>query len=502
MSEKIIIFDTTLRDGEQAPGASLNPREKIEIAHSLNSLGVDVIEAGFPISSKGELDSVKQVARSIKGPVICGLARAIKADIDAAYEAVKYSKRPRIHIFLATSKVHMQYKLKKAEDEILRLAVEWVRYGRRLCDDIEFSPEDASRTEGEFLFRVLEAVIDAGAATVNIPDTVGYAEPSEYGGLIRAIRENVVNIKKAVISVHCHNDLGLAVANSLEAVKNGARQVECTINGIGERAGNASMEEIVMALKTRKDIFSGLQTRIKTNQICKISRLVSRLTGFAVAPNKAIVGGNAFRHESGIHQDGVLKERSTYEIIRPEDVGFLGRGIVLGRHSGRHALAERLKELGFVLSASQMDKVNERFKALADKKKDIFDDDLASIVDDEVRKVKPTWTLKSFSINSGTHISPSAVISLKHKNKVYNANSSGDGPVDACFKAIDKITGTKAELQDYHIGAVTKGKDALGEVGLKIKARGKIVTARASSTDIVEASIRAYINAFNKIESL
>jgi len=500
--DKIIIFDTTLRDGEQAPEASLNPKEKLEIAHALSDLGVDVIEAGFPIASKGELESVKQIAKVIKGPVICGLARAIKADIDAAYEAVKYAKRPRIHVFLATSKIHMQYKLKKAEDEILKLAVEFVKYARRFCPDVEFSPEDASRTEREFLFRVVEAVIDAGATTVNIPDTVGYAETEEFGSLIKAIKENVSNIDKTVISVHCHNDLGLAVANSLAAIKNGARQVECTVNGIGERAGNASIEEIVMAIRTRRDIFGDVDTGIKTTSIYKVSRLVSKLTGFVVAPNKAIVGGNAFRHESGIHQDGVLKERSTYEIIRPQDVGFTGTGIVLGKHSGRHALNERLKELGFNLNAGQLNKVNERFKALADKKKSIFDDDLISIVEDETKLIKPVWKLKSFQINSGSEIIPTASVSLKYKNKILSAKSSGDGPVDACFKTIDKITGIKGELQDYRIEAVTKGKDALGEVSLKLKAKGKVVTSRGSSTDIIESSVRAYINALNKIESL
>jgi len=500
--DKIIIFDTTLRDGEQAPGASLNPKEKLEIAHALSDMGVDIIEAGFPISSKGELASVQQIARAIKGPVICGLARAIKADIDAAREAVKYAKRPRIHVFLATSKIHMQYKLKKAEDEILKLAVEFVKYAKRFCPDVEFSPEDASRTEKEFLFKVVEAVIEAGATTINIPDTVGYAEPDEYGRLIKAIKENVPNIDKAIISVHCHNDLGLAVANSLEAVKNGARQVECTINGIGERAGNASMEEIVMGIKTRRDIFSDVDTQIKTTSIYKVSRLVSKLTGFVVAPNKAIVGGNAFRHESGIHQDGVLKERSTYEIIKPEDVGFTGTGIVLGKHSGRHALNERLKDLGFNLNQEQIDKVNERFKVLADKKKTIFDDDLISIVEDEIKQIKPVWKLESFVTNSGTKVTPTAEVELKYKNKTLSAKSSGDGPVDACFKAVDKITGIRGELQDYRIEAVTKGKDALGEVSLKLKAKGKIVTARASSTDIIESSVRAYINALNKIEML
>jgi len=499
--DKIIIFDTTLRDGEQAPGAALNQKEKLEIAQALSSLGVDIIEAGFPISSRGDFEAVKAVAKSIKGPVICGLARAIKKDIDAAYEAIKLSHKPRIHVFLATSKIHMKYKLKKAEDEILRLAVESVTYAKKYCPDIEFSPEDATRSERDFLFKVIDSVIDAGATTVNIPDTVGYAEPEEYGGLIKSIKENVPNIHKAIISVHCHNDLGLAVANSLEAIKNGARQVESTINGIGERAGNASMEEIVMAVKTRRDIFTGIETQIKTKQLYKISHLVSKLTGFVVAPNKAIIGGNAFRHEAGIHQDGILKERSTYEIIKPEDVGFIGTGIVLGKHSGRHALNERLKELGFNLTAEQLDKVNIRFKYLADRKKNIFDDDLISIMEDEIRTIKVVWKLENFTINSGTNVIPKANVSLRYKNKIISKESSGDGPVDACFKAIDKVTGIKGELQGYRIEAVTKGKDALGEVSLKLKAKGKVVTARGSSTDIIEASVRAYINALNKIES-
>jgi 2-isopropylmalate synthase len=502
MSDKLIIFDTTLRDGEQAPGASLNTSEKLEIAQSLADMGVDIIEAGFPVSSKGDFDAVAAVAKQIKGPVVCGLSRAVKGDIDAAYEATKFSKRPRIHVFLATSKIHMQYKLKKAEDEILRLAVDSVKYASKFCQDIEFSPEDATRTERLFLFKVVEAVISAGATTVNIPDTVGYTDPFEYASLISAIKANVPNIDKAVISVHCHNDLGLAVANSLSAVRNGARQVECTVNGIGERAGNASMEEIVMGVRTRKDLYPGVSTQIDTTQIYKVSRLVSKLTGMAVAPNKAIVGHNAFRHESGIHQDGVLKERSTYEIIMPEDVGFTGSGIVLGKHSGRHALAVRLKELGFAdLSAAQIEVINERFKALADKKKTIFDDDLISIVEDEFKPAKSLWVLDSFEMHSGSNRTPSAEVTLKFKNKALSAKSTGDGPVDACFKAIDKVTGIKGELQDYRIEAVTKGKDALGEVILKLKAKGKVVSARGASTDIIESSIRAYLNALNKIES-
>lgn len=499
--EEIIIFDTTLRDGEQAPGASLNHKEKLEVAWALEELGVDVIEAGFPISSKGDFAAVEAVARAIKLPVICGLARAIKKDIDAAVEATKPAKRPRIHVFLATSKIHMQYKLKKAEDEIIRLAVESVSYARKFCPDIEFSPEDASRTEKDFLFQVVEAVIKAGAATVNIPDTVGYSEPEEYGSLIQAIRNNVPNIDKAVISVHCHNDLGLAVANSLSAVKNGARQVECTINGIGERAGNASLEEIVMSIDTRKDVYSGLKTGINKKNIYKASRLVSKLTGFAVAPNKAIVGGNAFRHESGIHQDGVLKERSTYEIIRGEDVGFVVEGMVLGKHSGRHAFSERLIKLGFHLNKDQVDKAFGRFKDLSDKKKDIFDEDIRAIVEDEIRTAKPVWKLDSFEINSGTKIKPRAQVILVKGGKNISGVSSGDGPVDACFKAIDKITGYKVKLEDFRLEAVTSGKDALGQASLRLKEKDSIISGRGFSTDIIEAAVKAYIDAANKLEN-
>lgn len=497
--DKIIIFDTTLRDGEQAPGASLNKEEKIEIARALVNLGVDVIEAGFPVSSAGDFSAVGAVAAEVKGASVCGLARAIKKDINSAYQALKKARNPRIHIFLATSKIHMQYKLNKAKDEILRLAVESVKYGRNLVDDIEFSPEDASRTEREFLFRVVEAVIKAGARTVNIPDTVGFSEPQEYGNLISAIKENVPNIHKAVISVHCHNDLGLAVANSLSALKNGARQVECTINGIGERAGNASLEEIVMGIRTRPDIFKDVGTHIKTTQIYKTSRLVSKLTGFVVAPNKAIVGLNAFRHEAGIHQDGILKKRLTYEIIRPEDVGFYETGLVLGKHSGRHAFRERLNDLGLRLNNRQLDRAFEYFKNLADKKKQIFDEDLLAIVEDEVRISKRVWKLENLEINSGMKSTPKAKVTLKRKNRIMCAESSGDGPVDACYRAIDKITGIKGKLLDYSIQSITAGKDAQGEVSIKLKVKDRVVSARAASTDIVEASSKAYINAINKL---
>ena len=462
---------------------------------------MDVIEAGFPVASRGDFAAVKLVASNVKGVTICGLARSLKKDIDAAYAAVKYAKsNARIHVFLATSKIHMKYKLKKAEDEILRIAVEAVRYAKKKTKDIEFSPEDASRSDNEFLYRVIERVIDEGATTVNIPDTVGYADPEEFGILIRDIKNNVPNINKAVISVHCHNDLGLAVANSLSAIKNGARQVECTINGLGERAGNASMEEIVMSVRTRRDIFSDVMTAINTKEIYKTSRLVSRLTGFVVAPNKAIVGMNAFRHESGIHHDGVLKERLTYEIIKPQDVGFMESGIVLGKHSGRHAFSDRLKSLGIKLSEKELSSAFEKFKALADKKKTVYDEDLFTIVEEEIKIAPRVWHLVDFTANSGTSIAPQATIKLKSKGKIYTGKSGGDGPVDACYKAIEKITGIKARLLDYHVDSVTCGKDALGEVSVKVVSQGKTVSGRAASTDIIEASVKAYVDAINKIK--
>ncbi len=497
--EKVIIFDTTLRDGEQSPGASLNNKEKLEIAFQLQSLGVDVIEAGFPVSSPGDFDAVRTVAREIKGPVICGLARSVKKDIDAAYESLKHAARPRIHVFLATSKIHMKYKLKKAEDEILKTAVWAVKYARSLMEDVEFSPEDASRTERRFLYQVVEAVIDAGAGTVNIPDTVGYSTPTEFGSVIRDIRRNVPNIDRAVISVHCHNDLGLGVANSLSAVSNGARQVECTINGLGERAGNASLEEIVMALKTRQDIFK-VETGIKTRQICKTSRLVSKLTGISVQPNKAIVGRNAFSHESGIHQDGLIKEKSTYEIIRPEDVGYGVTNLVLGKHSGRHAFNVRLVKLGYKLSAADMEKAFVRFKQLADKKKEIFDEDIASLAEDQIGSAIPEkFRLAGFKAMGSNEEVPNACIRISVNGKEKTGESEGDGPVDASFKAIDKVTGIKGRLTDYQIRAVTRGKDALGEVSLRYASKGREFSGRGLSTDIIEASIKAYIDAVNKV---
>ena len=499
--DRVLIFDTTLRDGEQAPGASMNEKEKMEIAHALERLGVDIIEAGFPVISKGDFNSVKSVAKHIKNCIVCGLARCIKKDIDAAAEALHAAKHGRIHVFLATSKIHRQFKLKMEPDEILKLAVESVRYAKNKSADVEFSPEDASRTEKEFLYKILEAVINEGATTVNIPDTVGYAMPNEYGQLIVDIKNNVPNIDKAVISVHCHNDLGVAVANSLAAIRNGARQVECTVNGIGERAGNASMEEIVMSLRTRSDIYDGCFTKIKTQEIYRASRLVSKFTGFVVAPNKAIVGNNAFRHEAGIHQDGILKERSTYEIMRPEDVGFTGTGLVLGKHSGRHAFKVRLKTLGIELNDAQLNKAFARFKNVADKKKQVFDEDLIAIVEDEAKFVTVTWDLVSLATTSGTNISPKATVILKSKAKKIQKVSSGDGPIDACYKAIDAITKMKGELLDYSIQSVTRGKDALGEVTIKVKFKDRKVIGHGASVDIIVASAKAYLNAINKVLS-
>jgi len=498
--EKITIFDTTLRDGEQTPGASLNVNEKVKLALQLESLGVDVIEAGFPRTSPGDLEAVKAVGKSVKKPVICGLARATRKDIDDAYAALKKAKRPRIHVFLATSRIHRKYKLKKAKDEILKASVDAVKYARKKIPDIEFSPEDASRTELDFLAEVVYRVIKAGAGTVNIPDTVGYAVPQEFGNTIKYLKENVPGINKAVISVHCHNDLGLGVSNSLAAVANGARQVECTINGLGERAGNASLEEFVMCLNMRKDHFPGLYTGIKTRELYKTSRLVSRLTGIVVQPNKAIIGDNAFSHESGIHQDGILKKRVTYEIIRPQDVGFKGSNLVLGKLSGRHAFSNKLRDLGYNLSEKELNQAFMRFKELADKKQKIYDDDLTMIVEDGLARVPQKYKLINYQVTSGNRIYPVATVELKVGDEKISATSTGDGPVDACFKTIDKAIKGRGKLLDYKVTSVTSGKDALGEVNIRASFKGEITMGRASSTDVIEASVLAYINAVNRLD--
>ncbi len=499
MNKNIIIFDTTLRDGEQCPGASLNTKEKVEIAKRLESLNVDVIEAGFPIASPGDFEGVKAVAETVKNCTIAGLARAVKKDIDRVWEAVKYSDRPRIHTFIATSPIHMQYKLQLSPEEVLKQAIETVRHARNLCPEVEFSAEDATRSEKNFLYQICEEVIKAGATIINIPDTVGYAQPEEFGKLIKDIKENVPNIEKAIISVHCHNDLGLAVANSLEAIKNGAVQVECTINGIGERAGNASLEEIVMALKTREDIYDKF-TKINTKQIYFTSKLVSRLTGFVIQPNKAIVGKNAFSHEAGIHQAGILKEPSTYEIMTPQSIGLESNELVLGKHSGRHAFKDRLEKMGYSLDKEQLNQAFKSFKKLADTKKEIFVEDLEAIVSEEITEQIPElFKLDYFHVNTGNTTLPTATVRLLYKEKYLEDAACGDGPVDASFKAIDRITGVKAKLIDYNIRAITKGKDAQGEASVKIKDNGNVFSGRNVSTDTLEASLRAYLKAINKL---
>ncbi len=497
--EEIVIFDTTLRDGEQAPGASLTSEQKLEIAGQLENLGVNVIEAGFPVASPDDFKAVDIISRSIKQSAVCGLARCLKKDIQAAHNSLKRARRPRIHIFLATSRIHLRYKFKKPEEEILGLARRATQLARNLCADIEFSPEDATRSRKDFLFKVIETAINEGARTINIPDTVGYSYPQEIHSLISDIFNNVPNINKAVISIHCHDDLGLAVANSLSAVLAGARQVHCTINGIGERAGNASLEEVVMAIKTRKDAFKNMTTAINTKKIFCLSRLVSTSTGFVVPPNKAIVGRNAFAHESGIHQDAVLKKRTTYEIMNPKDVGIDKSKIVLGKHSGRHALLKRLEKLGFKVSPKRLNVVFKDFKQLADKKKEVFDDDLVALVEEEETKAKPkTYELVSIRVTTGTDIVPRASVKIKYKRKVFEAESNGDGPVDACYRAIDKITKIKARLVNYKIEAVTIGKDAQGLVRVEIEIKGEAAFGRGASTDILEASVKAYLDALNK----
>ena len=496
--KKICIFDTTLRDGEQTPGVSLNVEEKLEIARALQKLGVDVIEAGFPIATEGDFEGVKTIAKKIKGPIITALARATKKDIDRAWEAIKYSPKPRIHTFLATSDLHMEFKLKMSREEVLNKAVEMVRYAKSLCPSVEFSPEDGTRTDEAFLYKILEAVIDAGADVVNIPDTVGYTTPLEYGALIRGIKENVPNIDSAIISVHCHNDLGLAVANSLAAMENGAMQIECAMNGLGERAGNASLEELVMALKTRADYFN-CETNVISEELTRTSSLVSHMTGIQIQPNKAIVGANAFAHESGIHQHGVLNCRETYEIMTPESVGLVKSLLVLGKHSGRHAFEDRLKQLGYVNLCSE--KINEAFlsfKALADKKKVVSDNDIEAMVREEAVKVPEYFKLEYFRIISGNGIASTSTVKVFFENKLVEQASSGYGPVDATFNAIEKAIGVNITLVDYYLKAIGGGRDALGEVIVKIEKDGNIFVGNGISTDIVEASAKAFVNAINK----
>lgn len=502
MSDKVIIFDTTLRDGEQCPGASMNLREKMEVARQLQRLNVDVIEAGFPVISDGDFEAVSKIATEIRGPIICGLARCVAKDIDAAGAAVKAAgEKGRIHVFLATSKLHREFKLQKNSDEIIKMAVEGVKRAKSLVRDVEFSPEDGSRTEPEFLARVVEAAIEAGATTVNIPDTVGYAVPQQYGDLIRYLRSNVRNIDDAIISVHCHDDLGLAVANSLAAIEAGARQVEGTINGIGERAGNTALEEVIMAIKTRGDYFGGVTTGINTHEIVKTSRLVSRMSGLMVQRSKAIVGENAFAHSSGIHQDGILKKRETYEIMDPREVGWGDTELPLTKHSGRHAMAKRLEHLGYALSEGEVEQVFTRFKEIGDKKKFVYDDDLAVLVDDSMGNTEG-YVLDYLHVASGSSTIPTATVRLKRGEEQLQDSSPGNGAVDAAMKAIDRILDQRGHLVEYNVQAVTQGKDALGEVTIKADfGDGRLVTGKGASTDVIEASARAYLNAVNRVIS-
>jgi 2-isopropylmalate synthase len=499
--EKVIIFDTTLRDGEQAAGTSLNLQEKLEIAGQLDKLGVDVIEAGFPASSTGDFEAVRLVGRELRRPTICALTLANLEGIDRAWEAVKEAEHPRIHVFLSASDIHLAHQLKKSRDEVLKMSRETVARARSYLDDVEFSPMDASRADPAYLYQILEAVIEAGATTVNIPDTVGYATPQEFGSLIQGILDNVPNIGKAVVSVHCHDDLGLAVANSLESIRVGARQVECTINGIGERAGNASMEEIVMALKTRQDFFK-LSTNIDTSQIYRTSRLVSELTGFPVQPNKAIVGANAFRHQSGIHQDGVLKKSITYEIMDPKSVGIPSSSLVLSKVSGRHAFKERLFELGYTLSEEDLNRAFQGFKRLADKKKDITDRDIESLIAEELRTVTEVYHLDHVEVSCGDHNIPTATVRLIGPEGQILADAAlGTGPVDAVYKAINRIVGIPNRLTEFTVKSVTEGIDAIGEVLIRIESEGVTYTGRGAATDIIVASAKAYMNALNRLLS-
>ena len=497
--KRIFIFDTTLRDGEQSPGVSLNIEEKLAIAQQLARLGVDIIEAGFPIASPGDFAAVSRIAKEVEGPVIAGLARTGREDIMSAYEAVKHSKRPRIHTFVATSEIHIKRKLCKTREEVKEMAYEAVKLAKSLVDDVEFSAEDAFRSEIDFLCEVFKLAIEAGANVINIPDTVGFATPWEFGEFVKAIRLGTPGIEKAVISVHCHNDLGLAVANSLAAIRNGAKQVEVAVNGIGERAGNASLEEVVMALYTRRN-FLGFSTNINTREIYRTSRMVSTLTGMPIQPNKAIVGKNAFAHEAGIHQDGVIKERETYEIMNPEMVGISSNKLVLGKHSGRHAFKLQLQKMGYDLEGELLDKAFFEFKSLADRKKEILDEDLIMLVDSQVLgSGREVYQLDYLQVSSGTNISATSTVGMRISGELVEEAACADGPVEATYSAINKIVNIPVRLETYSISAVTGGTDAQGEVAVRVSIGEHAFMGRGLSVDIIEASARAYINALNKI---
>lgn len=501
MTRMIRIFDTTLRDGEQSPGASMNIEEKILVAKQLARLNVDIIEAGFAFSSPGDFEAIHRIAQEVEGPVICSLARAKPEDIDRAWEALKGAPKCRIHTFLSASDIHLKHQFRMTREEALKRAVEMVRHARGYVEDVEYSPMDATRSDLSYLCEVVEAVVEAGAGTVNIPDTVGYTTPQEFGHIIRTLRERVCGMEQAVISVHCHNDLGLAVANSMAAIYAGAGQVECTINGIGERAGNASLEEIAMGLRTRTDFYQA-DTRLHTEEISKTSRLVSNITGMVVQPNKAIVGANAFAHTSGIHQDGLLKDKSTYEIMRPESVGLTQSRLVMGKLSGRHAFREELASLGYTLTDQELQEAFERFKRLADQKKELFEEDLETIVNKAITKVPERYSLKGLHVESGLEQRPSATVELMMDGHVSKMTGTGDGPVDAVYRTIAALTQTKSLLRAYIVKAITGGTDAQGEVSVRVEENGETVTGHGSDTDIIIASAQAYLNALNKLADL
>jgi len=501
MTRMIRIFDTTLRDGEQSPGASMNVEEKLLVAKQLARLNVDIIEAGFAFSSPGDFEAIHRIAQEVEGPVICSLARAKPEDIDRAWEALKGAPKCRIHTFLSSSDIHLKHQFRMTREEALKRAVEMVRHARSYVEDVEYSPMDATRSDLSYLCEVVEAVVEAGAGTVNIPDTVGYTTPQEFGEIIRTLCERVRGMNQVIISVHCHNDLGLAVANSMAAIHAGAGQVECTINGIGERAGNASLEEIAMCLRTRKDFYQA-DTQIQTEEISKSSRLVSNITGMVVQPNKAIVGTNAFAHTSGIHQDGLLKNKNTYEIIRPESIGLTQSRLVMGKLSGRHAFREELAKLGYTLSDQELQEAFKRFKRLADQKKELFEEDLETIVNKAVTKVPERFSLKELRVQSGFNEPPSATVALVMNGQLASQTGTGDGPVDAVYRAIASLTETKSHLRAYIVKAITGGTDAQGEVSVRVEENGETVTGHGSDTDIIVASAQAYLNALNKLADL
>lgn len=497
MTDRIQIFDTTLRDGEQSPGCSMNLDEKVRMARQLEQLRVDVIEAGFPVASAGDFEAVRLIAKTIESTSVAALCRTVKTDIDRAWEAIQFAKTPRIHTFVATSDIHLAHKLRKTRQQVLDDAVWAVRYAKSMCKDVEFSCEDASRSDIDYLVEILTAVIEAGATVVNLPDTVGYATPEEYGRMFREVKKRVPNIDRAIVSAHCHDDLGLAVANSLAALQQGARQVECTVNGIGERAGNASLEEIVMVLKTRGETI-GLHSTVNTEEIAKSSRLLTSLTGMLVQRNKAIVGANAFAHEAGIHQDGVLKSAITYEIMTPQTVGFKHSTLVLGKHSGRHALKQRYTELGYTLTGEELDRVYNRFCGVADQKKEIFDEDLVAILEDRTDDSADLYHLENIQAHSGTTLRPTATVELRKGDHRFVDSATGDGPVDAAYKAIERITGTAGQLTEYSIKSVSLGRDAFGEVFVRVNFDGVLFNGRAVSTDVVTGSAKAYLEALNR----